>query len=220
MHLGDCLEILPGLLGEVAVLVTDPPYGIAYKSGRRGSLPRSVRGDDDTSARDEVLAIWGARPALAFGAWRIPRPAETRTVLIWDKGPALGMGALDLPWKPSHEEIYVLGRGFVGKRDEGSVLAVSPVQSMAKNGRVHPTQKPLELMIRLLSKCPPGPVLDPFAGSGTTGVAALQLGRRFIGAEVDPQHFETACDRLRAEEEGSTLVARRAGQVSLFGGTK
>lgn len=60
-------------------------------------------------------------------------------------------------------------------------------------------------------------ILDPFAGSGTTGVACLRLGRKFIGIEKDPTYFALACERLRAEEQGSTLQAARAGQMALLG---
>ncbi len=109
----------------------------------------------------------------------------------------MGMGALDIPWKPSSERIYVLGKGFVGVRDEGDVIYFPPVQSMAKNGRVHPTEKPVGLMQRLLAKLP-GVVLDPFMGSGTTGVACVNLGRKFIGIEIEPRYFDIA--RKRIEE--------------------
>ena len=106
------------------------------------------------------------------------------------------MGALDIPWKPDHEEIYVIGKGFEGVRDCGSVVRHPPVQSMAKNGRVHPTQKPVGLIRQLLQKMRCGPVIDPFMGSGTTGVAAIQLGRKFIGIELDKDYFEIACARV------------------------
>lgn len=82
----------------------------------------------------------------------------------------------------------------------------------------HPTQKPIALMIDLVSDFtdPGETILDPFAGSGTTGVACLRLGRRFIGVEKDEKYFELACERLRAEESSQTIASRRAGQTSLF----
>src|SRR5260370_14440169 len=119
------------------VLVTDPPYGISYESGHFGTLPRSIFGDEDTSMRDAILAWWGDNPALVFGSWRAPRPMGTRTLLVWDTLGANGMGALDLPWKPAHQEIYVLGRGFTGKRTS-DVLRFAPVQSRAAHRRFHP----------------------------------------------------------------------------------
>jgi site-specific DNA-methyltransferase (adenine-specific) len=82
----------------------------------------------------------------------------------------------------------------------------------------HPVAKPIGWMlwsVRLAS-AEGDIILDSFAGSGTTGVAALRLGRRFIGIEKDPKYFRLACDRLRAEEQGSTLQAQRAGQEALF----
>ena len=141
-------------------------------------------------------------------------------ILTWDKGPALGMGALDLPWKPSSEEIYVLGRGFVGARDESNVLYCPPVQSMAKNGRLHPNQKPLALIERLLRKCPDGAVLDPFMGSGTTGVACVRMGRKFIGIEIDDRYFEIACERIsKAVAQPDLFIAQKSApgvQTSIF----
>jgi DNA-binding CsgD family transcriptional regulator len=129
---GDCREITAWL--EADVLVTDPPYGIAYNSGsRRDTLAASIAGDEDTSLRDWALEAWG-RSALVFGTWRIPRPVGTHTRLIWDTKGALGMGNLAVPWKPSDQEIYVIGYDFTGRRDS-NVLRHAPVQSMARNGR-------------------------------------------------------------------------------------
>lgn len=181
---------------EADVLVFDPPYGVDYHSNRpRTSLARSIRGDKDTIVRDTILSDWGDRPALAFGTWRIPRPERTRQVLVWDTKGALGMGAMDLPWKPSHQEIYVLGRGFTGRRDS-DVITAAPVQSLGYNGRLHPHQKPETLMKQLIDKCPPGVITDPTCGSGTTLVAAKALGRKAIGVEEDEQYLETIATRL------------------------
>ncbi len=194
LHHGDCREVLAWL--EADVLVTDPPYGIRYRSNqRRQSLPRSIEGDTDTILRDRMLQRWGEGPALVFGTWRIPRPAAVRQVLIWDTKGALGMGALDLPWKPSHQEVYVLGKGFTGRRDS-DVLSVAPVQSLGYNGRTHPHEKPVTLLTRLIAKCPPGVIADPFAGTGSTLVAAKMLGRRAIGVEVDEGYCEVIAKRL------------------------
>lgn len=181
---------------DADVLVTDPPYGIDYNSGaRREKLDASILGDKDTVARDTVLSVWGEKPALVFGTWRIARPVNTRQLLIWDTKGALGMGALDLPWKPAHQEIYVLGKGFKGRRTT-DVLTVAPVQSMSRNGRLHPHQKPIPLMCELIDKCPPGTIADPFAGSGSTLVAAKKMGRKAIGFEMKESYCEVIAGRL------------------------
>lgn len=200
LYHGDCLAHPELWAGEAVVgaMVTDPPYGIDYNSGHEGRLPRSIAGDKDTLTRDNAIALWGDRPALVFGTWRIPRPADTRMLLVWDTKGALGMGDLTLPWKPAHQEIYVLGRGFSGRRDT-DVLCYAPVQAKAAHGRVHPHQKPVSLMHDLIAKCPPGVIVDPFAGSGSTLRAAKDLGRRAIGFELDADYVETAIGRLAQE---------------------
>lgn len=195
---GDMRGIGPRIVwGDV--LVTDPPYGIDYNSGRRrADLAASIEGDRDTSLRDELLDEWWPKPALVFGTWRIPRPKDTKARLIWDTKGALGMGDLSIPWKPSDQEIYVLGSGFTGHRGS-NVLSVAPVQSTAKNGRLHPHQKPVALMAALLEKCPDGTVTDPFMGSGSTLVAAKQLGRKAIGIELEERYCEIAAERCSQE---------------------
>jgi len=115
--------------------------------------------------------------------------------------------------------IFVKGRGFVGARDEG-VMRGHTVVTWASKGREHPNEKPVSLMRALIAKCPPGVILDPFAGSGTTGVAALREGRSVVLIEKDPRWAALARERMLAESEDSTLQARRAGQLSLTGGTR
>lgn len=186
---------------SASILVTDPPYGMSYtgfggRSGRSdGSKHALIAGDGDTSIRDAALSMWEG-PALVFGKWSIARPEGTRQILIWDKsenGP--GMGATDLPWGPSWEEVYVLGRGFSGKR-ESSVYKVKPYNSQDADRPDHPTPKPVGLMELLIGKCPPGVVADPFAGSGATLLAAKNQRRQVIGVELSEKHCETIATRL------------------------
>lgn len=216
--LGDARDVLEMFKGCAAIL-TDPPFGISYQSGyatRALWADDHIRGDATTQVRDEVLAGLPEVPMLVFGSDKAPRPKSTRMRLIWEKGPALGMGALDLPWKPSTEEIYVIGRGFVGSRDEGAVIYCPPVQSMARNGRLHPNQKPVRLLQRLMRKLPDGPIGDPFMGSGSTGEAAVLAGRSFVGAEIDPKYFEIALRRIaEAQQQGDLLLVTTTSRPAL-----
>jgi len=204
---GDCLEIDAWLQADV--LVTDPPYGMALKTGKRkGRLGDfgdcQIEGDADTSARDAVVEAWGlVRPALMFGRWSVERPVGVKTLLTWEKGNHTGMGNLNIPWSPTTEEIYVLGKWpprenkgkYGGGRSAATLLVNAPAPSRL-NGRQHPTEKPVGLLHRLIDKCPPGVIADPFAGSGSTLVAAKALGRHAIGVELEERYCETAAKRL------------------------
>lgn len=202
LYHGDCRELMS--LVEADVLVTDPPYGMGYTvctSRVNGTVVADFRGkpiagDDSLVARDAILDPWSG-PMLVFGTWKQPRPEAIRELLIWNKGNSPGAGDLSLPWGPSHEEIYVLGEGFTGRRS-GSVLTYPPLRSRSiAEKRAHPTEKPVTLMADLLSKCPAEwMILDPFAGSGSTLRAAKDLGRKAIGIELEEHYCEIAARRL------------------------
>lgn len=196
LYHGDARDVSEWTAADV--LVSDPPYGMAYVSNRNRDrrnvkVGRPVRSDGDTAARDTILAMWGDRPALVFGRWNLPRPEGTRARLIWDKR-VQGMGDTSLPWGPSDEEVYVLGSGFVGPRT-GTVLSVQMLMSGAADRPDHPTPKPVPLMERLIEKTT-GAVADPFAGSGSTLIAARNLGRQALGVEVDERYCEMTARRL------------------------
>lgn len=215
LYHGDCLEITDWL--EADVLVTDPPYGIAAHSnsakeyGRRerlGEMNLLIAGDRSTDARDRALALWGPRPSLIFGSWRAARPRGVRALLIWDKAMP-GQGSMSLPWgSGGHEEIYVCGPNATpsmsgwalsGSRDNPVIRAQYPVPGSRERPHGesnHPTPKPVALMTYLLSKCPPGIIADPFAGSGSTLVAAKALGRHAIGVELEERYCEISARRL------------------------
>lgn len=193
LYHGDCLTEHREWL-NADVLVTDPPYGMAYESGWvKGRASQAIAGDLTVEARDRALAAWGERPAIAFGKWNVERPKNVRARLIWSKGDDPGMGDLAFPWGNSDEEIYVFGKGFAGKRGPNVLVHNKPPVA---NRDAHPTPKPVPLMERLIEKCPPGVIADPFAGSGATLLAARNLGRKAIGVELEERYCEIIAKRL------------------------
>ena len=190
---GDCREVLEWLRGSV--MVTDPPYGQAY----RDRLGRSVSGDGTTALRDQVLARWGSsRPAMVFGSWKATRPDNVLQVLIWHKLEVGFQGDCEIPWANTHEEIYVIGKPWTGRRCP-SVLSFKGYQASGGGRPDHPTPKPIELLRHLVSFTAPGVIVDPFMGSGTTLRAAKDLGRKAIGIEVDERYCEIAAKRMAQE---------------------
>lgn len=198
---GDARRLVGDVVDKASVMLTDPPYGSEYATNRprKPGNRREIAGNRGTYLRDMALSWWDDRPALVFGSRKSSPPYGVRQVLIWDQGGALGMGDLSIPWKPTWQEIYVIGGPWEGRRDCGSVLQFPPVQS---SGRAHPNEKPVDLLVALLAKCIAGTVLDPFMGSGSTLVAAKRVGRRSIGIEVDEVYCEKAANRCRQEVLG------------------
>jgi DNA modification methylase len=207
LYHGDCLEITEWLAADV--LVSDVPYGMAFSSGHSGQFGKSeIASDENTDARDIALGMWGSeKPALIFGRWSVKRPNGTKQILTWDKGEHVGMGDLNIPWKPTTEEIYVLGRWpkrEVGR--DGAVIrsfaiagSVKPNMGRPGMGRNHPTEKPVPLLEYLISRTPSGIVADPFMGAGSGVIAARNLGRRVIGVEIREDYCETTAKRLQQQ---------------------
>jgi DNA modification methylase len=212
LYHGDGVQFLDSQhLGDSAVVVTDPPYGIAHRSEYTAAtttalwMGSEIANDSDTGSRDLALSYHDG-DWLAFGSIKVPPPPGTRATLVWDKGPASGMGDLRFPWKLSYELIYVSGKGWAGSRDEG-VIKGHWIVTRASMGRVHPNEKPVSLMEYLIDKHPAKIVCDPFMGSGTTGVACVNLGREFVGCEVDRRYFDIACERIDAAHRQQRLFA-------------
>jgi site-specific DNA-methyltransferase (adenine-specific) len=197
---GDCLEVTDWV--EADVLVTDPPYGIAWKgitSGVNKGYEKhigGIAGDADANVRDDVLTLWGQRPAVVFGSWRIPRPQNTEHRLIWHKK-GQPPGPLNAPFMTQDEEIYILGKGFVSTSPPmRSVISTEEHRPMAVKDAGHPTPKPVGLMEKLIERCPPGVIADPFAGSGATLLAARNLSRKVIAVELEEKYCEGIALRL------------------------
>ena len=204
LYHGDCREITEWLAADV--LITDPPYGIGWTQrwgdARKGTKAQAWSGapviasDTSTAARDAALTLWRDRPAIVFGSWRMDRPPRLHAVLIWHKAGAY-TGPTVAPFYTNHEEIHVLGTGWPNRTPPlRSVITTTEHRSQATRESGHPTPKPVALMETLIDAAPPGTVADPFAGSGSTLVAARNLGRRAIGVELEERYCETAALRL------------------------
>ena len=198
---GTCLDDVVQWV-DADVLITDPPYGMAFVSSWT-TQTRPIAGDKDTAVRDNALALWGSeKPAAVFGTWKVPRPAGTRQRLIWDKqdGSGSGMGDLDAAFGNSDEEIYLLGAWPRGDRSrQPNILRTSSGMAYLATSIGHPTPKPVDLMERIIRAAPDGLIADPFAGSGSTLVAAKNLGRKAVGVELEERYCEIAANRLRQE---------------------
>ena len=202
--LGDCKEILP-TLGRVDALVCDPPYGIYDCGGKWGKK------DDlqwDKEAPDFILDIVGiADSAIVWGGNYFALP-PSRGWLTWFKPDRVPSAAdFEMAWTSMDMNARQLSHSIA-----------------ATNGErvAHPTQKPLRVMCWCLSFLPNAhTILDPFMGSGTTGVAAVKLGRKFIGIEIEPKYFDIACRRIEEAWKQPRLFEEpkaKPVQESLLGG--
>lgn len=208
---GDCIKL------EIAhdLMVTDPPYGMKFESGWKGGFG-PIEGDDNLESvyprlTHALRGLGNSRHAYIFGNKLDPsRLPLVVSELIWDKQ-LIGMGDLSSPWGPQHEIIIfgvynfskvnrAKGRGNLSARiRKGSVL-----RSMRPNSRGvkhHPTEKPTDILRQMIesSSVMGETVYDPFAGSGSTLIAALLEGRRAIGCEIEERYCETAAKRLESE---------------------
>lgn len=194
--LGDCREILPAL-GKVDAVVTDPPYGIGESNERnltRGVLaaPRDYGHYEWDKQPADPAIIMAAREASAhqiiFGGNYFELP-PAKCWLVWDKlNGDNDFADCELAWTNLDKAVRRLQW-----RWNGMIRA-------EKGDRVHPTQKPVGVMVWCIEHLPrtAATILDPFMGSGTTGVACVKLGRKFIGIEVEPKYFDIACKRVAA----------------------
>jgi DNA modification methylase len=214
LHLGDCLDFLRTLEpGSVDAVVTDPPYGINYQNKRHDIYPHRVfapplANDDSTEVGQKAITLCSYKgwPVCAFAHHRLPWCGSWRQWLVWDKGGAVGGGGdRETCWKFTWELIQVGGFGKLNGQRDSAVLRFPIIGSLMRD---HPTTKPLDLMVYLIEKLtkPGDTVLDPFMGSGTTGVACVRTGRRFIGCEIDPGYFEIARRRIADEQAKYALL--------------
>jgi site-specific DNA-methyltransferase (adenine-specific) len=202
LYHGDCRDVLP-TLEPVDLVLTDPPYGINYVSNHnvgRGTTPITNDGARLSIALQRtVIPLLRARHVLWFTRWDVWPDVwmelgpwfPLRGLLVWDKGDP-GMGDLK-HWGPSYELIASAGYGEIaGGRDQSVLRYPKPPQS----SRWHPTEKPQRLLQYLVGKLAAATVLDPFAGGGSSLLAARHVGAKAVGIEVNEAYCETIARRL------------------------
>jgi DNA modification methylase len=222
---GDCLEIMQEL-ENVDMLVTDPPYGLGYVGGytniqRREKRDVVIIGDRQDCYTDLIFManqiVQGPCYIFFMGSKALPlyqalanNVFKIHSVNIWNK-PNATFAALNMHYKPRYEPfIYCRPHDAPLKWIGGNRQATVWNINTERNNRQHPTQKPVELFRRIIQNHKTKTILDPFMGSGTTGVAATQLGRKFIGIEIDPKYFDIACKRIEEAQRQGKLFEPEA----------
>lgn len=206
LYLGDCIEVLP-TLDKVDAVITDPPYGIGASAGigKYGRLKTIDLGWDksvpSSDVIDAMLSI--ADYAVIFGGNYMQLP-PSRNFLVWDKGAGFkgrDFAECEFAWCSWDANARLLTR--------------DPLASGDYKAKQHPTQKPIPVMAWAIRHVPKAEtILDPFMGSGTTGVAAVQMGRKFIGIEREPKYFDIACQRIeQAMAQGQLFTPETAKQT-------
>jgi site-specific DNA-methyltransferase (adenine-specific)/modification methylase len=219
LYLGDCMDILP-TLDKVDAVITDPPYGINENSKKVASRKKLAApkdyGDFDwdkappPDALIELIRTKGQHQAFFGGNYFTLPP--TSCWLVWDKLNSGDFADCELAWTNWPKAVRRLQWRWNGMIRQGN------------EERYHPTQKPLEVMKWVIELCPKSEtILDPFMGSGTTGVAAVQMGRKFIGIEREPKYFDIACKRIEDAQRtfdmfgfNGTTAADLSKQESMF----
>ena len=199
LYLGDCRDVLP-TLGKVDAVVTDPPYGIGVGKMNLGGCVAArmakTNWDDEQPDLTPILAIEGSKIIWGGNYFSLP---PSRGFIVWDKGGRFeGRSFAECEFAWSNLDSVARLIRFNQLREEGP--------------REHPTQKPVFVMRECLNRLPNAQIiLDPFMGSGTTGVAAVQMGRDFIGIEREEKYFDIACHRIeQAQRQADLFIAGAA----------
>jgi len=220
--LGDCLEVMKDIPdGSVDAVITDPPYGVAWKSNWNGGNFNKIVNDEKPYT--SWIKLIKCNFIYCFSKWKtmqtyveeIEKYFTVKDVLIWDK---LSHGAGDLKsYAPTYEMIIYAkknGCDLMFKKRKQNILHYWRVNGGAtgastNNLLCHPAQKPVELIEDIIRDCtnPGDTILDPFMGSGTTGVACHLTGRNFIGVEIDENYYKIAEKRIHDAQQQPLLFS-------------
>jgi site-specific DNA-methyltransferase (adenine-specific) len=191
VYCGDAREIVPSLQG-IGAVVTDPPYGMSFQSNYRTVQYAKIANDDCIGLLQWVCDMPAEHSRYIFCRWDnltdVPKP---KSLITWVKN-NWSMGDLEHEHARQTEvALFYPGPSHRFPRGRPQDVIIAP----RTGNDHHPTEKPVQLM-RAIIEWTEGTVCDPFMGSGTTGVAAVSVGRPFVGVEIDPLHYETALRRI------------------------
>jgi len=220
LYLGDCLEILP-LLPKVDACITDPPYGIGADAAAANAAKQRIAAAGKTKA---------GRGWVYYGEtnWDSSRPPKAVFDLLLQAAPIkiiwggnyftdyLPPSQKWLSWDKGQDGFSLADFELAWTSEDKACRRLNYARSLAlKDGKQHPTQKPLAVMRWCIEQAGKvQTILDPFMGSGTTGVACAQLGRTFIGIERERKYFDIACERIsRAQAQGQLIPHEMPKQV-------
>lgn len=207
---GDCLEMMKEIPdGSVDMVLTDPPYGMDFQSNHRKEKYSKIKNDKELSWLnvwvDELFRVAADNTAhYVFCSFHnvdvfkqsLEKKFKIKNMLVWEKNNT-SMGDLKADFAPKYEMIIFLqkGRRFINGSRDPNILKFNRT-----GNKLHPTQKPVDLLQYLLEKFSDegAVILDPFMGSGSTGVACKNLNRNFIGIELDEEYFKIAQERISA----------------------
>jgi site-specific DNA-methyltransferase (adenine-specific)/modification methylase len=219
LYLGDCRDILP-TLPKVDAVVTDPPYGVSYEGSTTKHSTKSGEGYasfSDTPEEVAAVCVPAVRLAVALARSAIVTPGLA-CCHLYDVPRAQGCifypsGANAGPWGfICSQPLYYYGADpYLAKQMGSRPNGFMTTERAEENG--HPCPKPLGQTKWMVNRASfeGETVLDPFMGSGTTGVAAVQMGRNFIGIEVEPKYFDIACKRIDdAQRQGDMFIGAAA----------
>ena len=208
LYLGDCIEILPHLQ-KVDAVITDPPYGIGFKYGgeyedRGGEdymrlltplrgLPVALLQYPEEMMR-YVVPVLGAPDECFIWCYNSMNERQSRIWGFWGIEP--DWSEVKQPPKNPLDKRITSEQVNSGVRHYDWCSDLQQVKNVSEEKTGHPCQLPTELVIRVIRFCKADIVIDPFLGSGTTGVACMNLGRKFIGIEIEPKYFDIACERI------------------------
>ena len=213
LYCGDCRDVLP-TLGKVDAVVTDPPYGVNYQGSSTKWTARdgiSYASYDDTRENISEVIIPALRIAISCARSAVITPGSA-CMFLHDEPRAVGWiyypsGANSGPWGfVCGQPIFYYGRDpYLAKQLGRLPNCFASTEAAEKNG--HPCPKPIKQTEWLVNRASLGNelILDPFMGSGTTGVACARLGRKFIGVELEPKYFDIACRRIEEAQRQKDL---------------